>query len=300
MDSPHKSKKANPKQGPKRSQNQSSTPLRKDAYARLLSQHNSSKFSLYLKQHMKDTSFQKEGQTPSTLVKAQSDRLDTPQQKREQVPNNSSDSFDPSPSTVKHREESSLSLFMEKLATHSAQLENERKQGVSNGPQRGQRRDTTTSYDGDVDSGEELYLKCSQTKKQQKENKDSQETNTIVEHPQSPKKASATKQEQKVTKSKKKVLPKKPEEDKCRAEFLKSADDTPMQKSKCPHDKKLQQSRGKLIFETVVGVDVTQLFLFGDSCWIKFINLFQLQVPIPPLTSTKEAKERRNKCLNLT
>uniref|UniRef100_A0A7N5ZQ07 DIS3-like exonuclease 2 n=1 Tax=Anabas testudineus TaxID=64144 RepID=A0A7N5ZQ07_ANATE len=86
------SKKPNPNRETKRSQNQASLPPQKDAYARLLSQHRSSKFSSYLEQYANDLSLQREGSGPSTLLKAQSDRLNIPQRKRDQVANDFSDS----------------------------------------------------------------------------------------------------------------------------------------------------------------------------------------------------------------
>lgn len=249
MDSPRQSKKANLNREPKRSQNQSSTPPQKDAYARLLSQHNSSKFRLYLEQYAKDTSFQREGHGPSTLLKAQSDRLNTPQRKRDQVPINISDSSDFSPSSMKSKgEDSSLSLYMEKLIPRSAQLDCERKQGVSDRQRQGQRRDTATSHDGDIESGEELgSVKPSQSKKQQKKNKDSKEIDSFVGCPPSPKKASE--QEQKMAKSKKKSLQKNLEEDQSRQGASKCGADTQMSRPKSPHDKdkKLQQPRGKTV-----------------------------------------------------
>uniref|UniRef100_A0A8C9YFJ9 DIS3-like exonuclease 2 n=1 Tax=Sander lucioperca TaxID=283035 RepID=A0A8C9YFJ9_SANLU len=220
MDSPRQSKNRN--REPKRSQTQSSTPPQKDAYARLLSQHSSSKFSLYLEQYAKDTAFQREGNGPSTLLKAQSDRQNIPQRKRDQVPNDFSDSSDFSPSSMKSKgEESSLSLYMEKLSTRNAQQDCERKQGVSDRQRWGQRRDTATSHDGDVESGEELStLKPNDLRKhqkQQKKSKDSnrevtsKETDSFVGHPQSPKKASTSGQEQeKMKKSKKKNLANSP------------------------------------------------------------------------------------------
>ncbi|XP_044074661.1 DIS3-like exonuclease 2 isoform X2 [Siniperca chuatsi] len=253
MDSPRQSKKANLNREPKRSQNQSSTPPQKDAYARLLSQHCSSKFSLYLEQYAKDTLLQREGNGPSTLPKAVSDKLNIPQRKRDQVPNDFSDSSDFSPSSMKGKgEESSLSLYMEKLSTRSAQQDCERKQSVSDRQRRGQRRDTTTSQDGDIESGEELCsLKPSDSKKhqkpqQQKKNKDSKETDSFVRRPQSPKKASTSGQEQeKMTKSKKRNLPNHPEEEKSQEGTFKSGLDTQMSRPKSPHgkDKKLLQSR---------------------------------------------------------
>ncbi|XP_078120727.1 DIS3-like exonuclease 2 [Sander vitreus] len=251
MDSPRQSKNRN--REPKRSQTQSSTPPQKDAYARLLSQHSSSKFSLYLEQYAKDTAFQREGNGPSTLLKAQSDRQNIPQRKRDQVPNDFSDSSDFSPSSMKSKgEESSLSLYMEKLSTRSAQQDCERKQGVSDRQRWGQRRDTATSHDGDVESGEELStLKPNDLRKhqkQQKKSKDSnrevasKETDSFAGHPQSPKKASTSGQEQeKMKKSKKKNLPKHPEEEKSREGTSKSGFDTQM--SPYGKDKALQQSR---------------------------------------------------------
>ncbi|KAI3375239.1 hypothetical protein L3Q82_021745, partial [Scortum barcoo] len=242
MDSPRQSKRTNPHREPKRTQNQSSAPPQKDAYARLLSQHSSSKFSLYLEQYAKDKSFQRDGNGPSSLPKAQSDRLNIPQRKRDQVLNDFSDSSDFSPSSMKSKgEESSLSLYMEKLNSRSAQQDCERKQGVSERQRRGHRRDTTTSHDGDIESGEELgSLKPNESKKQQKKNKDSKETDGG--RPHSPKKASTGGQEQeKMAKSKKKNLSKHPEEGKT----LKSGADAQTSRPKSPHgkDKKLQQPR---------------------------------------------------------
>ncbi|XP_076601394.1 DIS3-like exonuclease 2 [Chaetodon auriga] len=251
MDSPRQCKKANMSREPKRSQNQSSTAPQKDAYARLLSQHSSSKFSLYLEQYAKDVSFQGEGQGPSTLLKAQSDRLNIPQRKKDQVFNDFSDSSDFSPSSMKSKgEESSLSLYMEKLSTRSAQQDCERKQGVSDRQRRGQRRDTATSHDGDIESGEELIsLKPSDSKKhqkQQKKNKDFKDTDSFVGRPQSPKKANKSGQErEKMTKSKKKNQPKHPDEEKSREETFGHEADTQSSRPKSPHgkDKTLQQPR---------------------------------------------------------
>ncbi|XP_074506588.1 DIS3-like exonuclease 2 isoform X2 [Sebastes fasciatus] len=256
MDSPRQSKNLN--REPKRSQNQSSAPPQKDAYARLLNQHCSSKFSLYLEQYAKDTSFQREGNGPSMMLpKTQSERQNIPQRRRDQAPNDFSDSSDFSPSSMKSKgEESSLSLYMEKLSTRSVQQDCERKQGVSDRQRWGQRRDTATSQDGDVESGEELgSLKPNDSKKhpkQQKKSKDSnrdvasKETDSIVGRPQSPKKASTSGQEQeKMKKSKKKSVPKNPEEEKSRDGALKCGVDAQMSRPKSPHgnDKKMQQPR---------------------------------------------------------
>lgn len=264
MDSSCNSKKPKNRE-PKQNQSSTPPPPQKNAYARLLSQHNSSKFSLYLKQHMQDTS-QIEELMPSTLNKAQSDIQNVTLKKGDQLLINFSDSSDVSPSALKSKgDESSLSLYMQKLVTRNVQQDCERKQGVSDRQQRGQRRDTTTSYDGDVESGEELHLlKCNQTKKQQKKNKDSQETDTLFGPPQTPKNPSATGQEQKPTKSKKKT-PRNPEEDTSRQGI--SGADTQMLR----HGKgnKLQQTRGK----PNIGCSmwpVLFLFLFWQLFLVKY------------------------------
>ncbi|XP_041659449.1 DIS3-like exonuclease 2 [Cheilinus undulatus] len=247
MDSPRHDKKTNLNREQKNSQRQSSAPRQKDAYARLLSQHNSSKFSQYLEQYARDTLFQREGNGPST--QAQSDRLNIPQQKRDQVPYDFSDSSDFSPSSMKSiADESSLSLYMEKLNTRSAPQDCERKQGMSDRQHRGQRRDTTTSQDGDIESGEELIsLKPNDSKrqqKQQKKNKGPKEMDSFVGSPQSPK-ASTSGQEQERMKSKKKNQAKHQEEDKSKEGVSTPGSDTQMARPKSPHgrDKTLQQLR---------------------------------------------------------
>uniref|UniRef100_A0A4W6BXV8 DIS3-like exonuclease 2 n=1 Tax=Lates calcarifer TaxID=8187 RepID=A0A4W6BXV8_LATCA len=67
---------------------------------------------------------------------------------------------------------------MEKLNSRSAHQDGERRQGVTDRQRRGQRRDTTTSQDGDIESGEELSSLIpidsnKHQKQQQKKNKDS-------------------------------------------------------------------------------------------------------------------------------
>ncbi|XP_038574530.1 DIS3-like exonuclease 2 isoform X2 [Micropterus salmoides] len=143
---------------------------------------------------------------------------------------------------------------MEKLSTRSTQQDCERKQGLSDRQRRGKRRDTTTSQDGDIESGEELVsLKPNDSKKhqkqqqQQKKNKESKETDSFVGHPQSPKKAStgSGQEPEKMIKSKKKNLSKHPEEERSREGTLKSGVESQMSRPKSPHgkDRKLQQSR---------------------------------------------------------
>ncbi|XP_041848575.1 DIS3-like exonuclease 2 [Melanotaenia boesemani] len=262
MDSPPQSKKANSNRGTKRIQNPLSTPPQKDAYTRLLSQHRSSKFSLYLEQYAKDSSFQKEENGPGPgnglgpALGVQSDKLNIPQRKKDPVLCDFSDSSDFSPSSLKNvGGESSLSLYKEKLSSRNAQQECERKHGASDWQRCGQRRDTTTSQDGDIESGEEIgCLKPGNAKKHQKhqkKNKDfngdvaSKEAELFVGHLKSPKKTRTSVQEQdKVKKSKKKNPPKQPEEEK-NTEILKCGIDAQMSRDRSPHskDKKLQQPK---------------------------------------------------------
>nr|XP_040027407.1 DIS3-like exonuclease 2 isoform X1 [Gasterosteus aculeatus aculeatus]XP_040027408.1 DIS3-like exonuclease 2 isoform X1 [Gasterosteus aculeatus aculeatus] len=256
MDSPRQAKNLN--REPKRTQNRPSNPPQKDAYARLLGQHRSSKFSLYLEQYAKDTEFQREGNWPSPSPKAQSDRQNIPQKQRDQVPHDFSDSSDFSPSSMKRKgEESSLSLYMEKISTRTAQQDFERMPGVSDRQRCGQRRDTATSQDGDVESGEELgSLKPNESRKHQKQqrktkdsNKDvtSKETDSFVARPQSPNTAGTSGQEQeKMKKSKKKKAhSRQPEEDRSGEASFQSGMDTLTSRPKSPPgiERKPQQPR---------------------------------------------------------
>uniref|UniRef100_A0AAQ4QXD8 DIS3-like exonuclease 2 n=1 Tax=Gasterosteus aculeatus aculeatus TaxID=481459 RepID=A0AAQ4QXD8_GASAC len=264
MDSPRQAKNLN--REPKRTQNRPSNPPQKDAYARLLGQHRSSKFSLYLEQYAKDTEFQREGNWPSPSPKAQSDRQNIPQKQRDQVPHDFSDSSDFSPSSMKRKgEESSLSLYMEKISTRTAQQDFERMPGVSDRQRCGQRRDTATSQDGDVESGEELgSLKPNESRKHQKQqrktkdsNKDvtSKETDSFVARPQSPNTAGTSGQEQeKMKKSKKKKAhSRQPEEDRSGEASFQSGMDTLTSSANSPADKgKNRGARGskRPVFES--------------------------------------------------
>lgn len=240
MDSPCNSKKSKNRE-PKPNQSQSCTPPQKNAYARLLSQHNSSKFSLYLKQHMVDTEPQTEEIVPSTPIKAQSNIQNAALKKGDQEPIDFYNSAEFSPSALKSKgDASSLSLYMQKLVTRNGQHDCERKPGQY----RTQRRDTTTSYDGDVESGEELHLlQCNQSKKQPKKNQECQDSDVLFGPPQTTKKASASGQEQKVTNSKKKTL-KNPEEGTSRQGMSNSAAEA--QTPRSSKGNKPKQTRGKL------------------------------------------------------
>ncbi|RVE61474.1 hypothetical protein OJAV_G00171020 [Oryzias javanicus] len=172
MDSPRPGKKPNFNREPKRNQNQLRSPRQKDAYARLLSQHRTGKFSAFLEEFGKDSVLKKEG---TAGLEAQSDSLTVPPQKVDHVPRDFSDSSDFSPPIVTAKE--SLSLYMKKLSSSGAQ-EVERKQGVPDVQRRGQRRDTATSQDADIESGEELgSVKPSHSKKHQKQQKKNKESN---------------------------------------------------------------------------------------------------------------------------
>ena len=165
MDSPLQSKRVDRRRKPsKRSPNQLSTPPQKDAYARLLGQHHSSKFRSYLEQYVQESPVQLDDNGPaSPFTQTHSERVDIPHAtkgRNQAAAVDFSDSSDFSPSSVKGRcEDSALSLYMEKLNGRGGgggslpTQDVDRKQGV--GERRGQRRDTATSHDGDVDSAEE-------------------------------------------------------------------------------------------------------------------------------------------------
>lgn len=252
MDSPRQSKKANRSREAKCNQNHSSTP-QKDAYARLVSQHNSSKFRLYLEQYAKESTFQGEENGPRAPTSARSDRLDIPQRKKDQMFIEFSDSSDFSPSSMKSRgEESSLYLYMEKRNSRGGQQDCDKKHSVSDRQRRGQRRDTATSHDGDIESGEELSsLKLKDSKQQQKQQKKSKERDHGSKEAvsiQSPKKISPSGPEQDKTKKlKKKNLAKNYQEEKS-SDLFSPGVDAEMSRPKSPQNKtkKLTQLQGKL------------------------------------------------------
>uniref|UniRef100_A0A3Q2QXN8 DIS3-like exonuclease 2 n=1 Tax=Fundulus heteroclitus TaxID=8078 RepID=A0A3Q2QXN8_FUNHE len=218
MEPPRQSKKTKQNREPKRSQNQSRAPPQKDAYARLLSQHSSSVFSSYLEQCAQDSLSQKEANDSGSALQAHHDKLNGAQQSRD-----FSDPGDFSLSSKNKGEESSLSLYMEKLSTRNARQESERKPGLSERQQRGQRRDTATSQDGDIESGEEVA--CSRptsAKKHQKPQRKKDEPSKsagpkAAEEYVGPVTAPANageQQQEKARKSKKKSQPKHPGEEK--------------------------------------------------------------------------------------
>ncbi|XP_013858259.1 DIS3-like exonuclease 2 [Austrofundulus limnaeus] len=227
MDSPQQSKKTNLNREAKRNQNQSSASPQKTAYARLLSQHRSSKFTLYLEEYAAHLSSQQGGNAFNPVVQAHSCRPNKTQPKKDQMLMNVCDPGDFSPSSLNNkREESSLYLYMEKISARDVQQECERKQGVSELQRRGQRRDTATSQDGDIESGEEIGpSKAISTKKYQKQQRKKEVSNSIVaskeaeafvELSQSPVKVSTKTQEQeKMKKLKNKA--EHPEGEQCRA-----------------------------------------------------------------------------------
>ncbi|XP_077391765.1 DIS3-like exonuclease 2 [Festucalex cinctus] len=249
MDSSRQPNRANPKRDAQGSQSESKAPCRKDAYARLLSQNRSSTFTKFLEQYAKESSLPREDNGTNTVLQAQSDKMSIPQEKRDLMPNNLSDSSDFSPSSLKDKgDESSLSLYMMKLSVQNAQHDSERKPGVSEKHRKGQRRDTATSQDGDIESGEEL---CSSgpndSKKHHRQRKKTKDTSKdickdgsrIVDSVQN--KDSLNKLEQEGTKkTKKKYPPMQLEECKPKAVISKYSGDSPSSKS--PHDiNKLQK-----------------------------------------------------------
>lgn len=143
-------------------------------------------------------------------------------------------------------EERSLSSYMERLSTQIDQQECERKPGVSERQRRGQRRDTTTSQDGDIESGEEpACSRPSSAKKHQKQQRKKEEPNKSVGpkaaeaysgRPTPPVDASEREQE-KEKKAKKKGQPKQPEEERKGQGGLKSAADPRTPRPKPNHGK---------------------------------------------------------------
>jgi len=177
MESPLQSKRADRRRKSKRSPNQPIAPPQKDAYARLLSQHHSSKFRAYLEQYVQEppstsSSAQvddRDGHGPTATQATHSERVDIPQAGTKATAVDFSDSSDFSPSSfsssMKGRcEESALALYMEKLngrggggggALPMADPDRKQSVGERERQRRGPRRDTTASNDGDVDSAEE-------------------------------------------------------------------------------------------------------------------------------------------------
>ncbi|XP_020795191.2 DIS3-like exonuclease 2 isoform X1 [Boleophthalmus pectinirostris] len=262
MDSSTQSKKGNQNRKTKDSQNKSHMPPQKDAYARLLSQHRSSKFNSYLEQFARNTLGQNEVNGPNTSH-VQSDGLNIPQRRRDQLLNDFSDSSDFSPSSLKNKPgESSLSTYMEKLSTGNGPPDYELMPDVSERLRKGQRRDTTTSHDGDIESGEEL-IALNESKKQQKQHKKSVVSNE--DGPQSPNKTSTSQQEQEMTKKSKKKSPAKQKEDQrnrskpeVEAQMPPLSKDQRLQPNKganSPADKKKNKGSKKQVFEPYMPVE---------------------------------------------
>ncbi|KAM6948751.1 DIS3-like exonuclease 2 [Aplochiton taeniatus] len=231
MDTPPRhSKEGDRNRDTKRGQGHAGTSPKKqkDAYARLLSQHNSSKFKSYLEEYAQ-SQLQGGENGPSTASRTRSERQEIPLRKKEQGFVECSDSSDFSPSSVKVRDESSLSLYNEKMSSRGARPpEADRKLGVSDHRRHGERRDTNTSQDGDVESGEEFGARRPRDSQQQQQqqqqqhqrrrNKDhvtkdappgSRGNKEMSALPSSP-----TPQEQEKKKSKKRNVPKNQEEKK--------------------------------------------------------------------------------------
>lgn len=205
MDSSRQSKKGNQNRKTNDAQKQPHNISRKDAYARLLSQHRSSKFNSYLEQFARETLSQDEGIGLTSHPNVQSDGLLIPQRRRDQLLNDLSDSSDFSPSSLQNKAtETSLSLYTEKLHVGNAQPECETMPGVAERLRKGQRRDTTTSQDGDIESGEEL-IALTDSRKQLKQHKKNKEFSPNEDGRQSLIKASCSQQgSDKGKKSKKK------------------------------------------------------------------------------------------------
>ncbi|XP_072297199.1 DIS3-like exonuclease 2 [Eucyclogobius newberryi] len=260
MDSSPQSKRGNPNRKPKDGPNKPHNLPQKDAYARLLSQHRSSKFNSYLEQFARNMLGQNESYAPNTLLAhVQSEGLAIPQRRRDQLPNDFSDSSDFSPSSLKNKTgESSLSLYMEKLSVGKGPPEYELMPGVSERLRKGQRRDTTTSQDGDIESGEEL-IALNESKKQQKPHYKSK----YEDCSQSPNKTSSSQQEPEKTKKSKKKSPAKQKEDqKSRIKpeaqmplLSKDQKTLPNKEASSPADKKKNKGSKKQVFEPYMPVE---------------------------------------------
>uniref|UniRef100_A0A667ZMM2 DIS3-like exonuclease 2 n=1 Tax=Myripristis murdjan TaxID=586833 RepID=A0A667ZMM2_9TELE len=138
-------------------------------------------------------------------------------------------------------EESSLYLYMEKRNSRGGQQDCDKKHSVSDRQRRGQRRDTATSHDGDIESGEELSsLKLKDSKQQQKQQKKSKERDHGSKEAvsiQSPKKISPSGPEQEKTKKlKKKNLAKNHQEEKS-SDLFSAGVDAEMSRPKSPQNK---------------------------------------------------------------
>nr|XP_057924785.1 DIS3-like exonuclease 2 [Doryrhamphus excisus]XP_057924786.1 DIS3-like exonuclease 2 [Doryrhamphus excisus] len=247
MDSPRQSKRSNQKREGKGSQSEFKPPRRKDAYARLVSQHRSCTFTKFLEQYSKESSLAREDNGPSVRLQAQGDRLNTNQQKVDLVPNPSADSSDFSPCPWKEKgDESSLSLYMMKLSIHNAQQDGERKPGVSEKQRKAQRRDTATSQDGDIESGEEFSaLGPNDTKKHQRQRKKTKDSNKDLSSKDSGLltecKFSSTPPEEEDTKKPKKDPSKQMDDGKPKDAISKCGGDSHKSRPAFPHDKNKQQ-----------------------------------------------------------
>lgn len=187
------------------------------------------------------------------------------------MPNDFSDSSDFSPSSLKNKgAESALSLYMEKLRIGNAQPECEMMPGVAEKLRKGQRRDTTTSHDGDIESGEEL-IALNESRKQMKHHKKNKEG--LQNDQQSLVKTNISQQESEKTKKSKK-------KGEVKALFSPTAKDQKLQQTKVassPVDKKNKGGIGfkKQVFEPYM--------LFEDvSHGLKRGELIQGQLRINP------------------
>ncbi|CAL8278406.1 unnamed protein product [Lota lota] len=279
MDSPLQTKRVDRRRKAKRSPNELSTPPQKDAYARLLGQHHSSKFRSYLEQYVQESPAQVDDNgSASPCTQPHSERVDIPHatKGRGQAVVDFSDSSDFSPSSVKGRcEESALSLYMEKLNGRGGgggalpTQDADRKQGV--GERRGPRRDTATSHDGDVDSAEEngssykpSDAKPQQQQRQPKKNKGpNRDSNNQLDAQSSPLQPNAAAQDQE---KRKRHQQKNPLEENRGAEV--SSPKTPLGKAKhvqksqgnSPGDKNMKNRGGrgfkKQVFEPYMSHEV--------------------------------------------
>ncbi|KAJ8011281.1 hypothetical protein DPEC_G00056520 [Dallia pectoralis] len=182
MDPPCQPKGGNRSREVRQGPAHSNASHQKDAYARLLSQHHSSKFRSYLEQYAQQQQGEEIVQSTQRQGLTHSDKQDIPPRKRDQALIEFSDSSDFSPSPMRGNggDESSMSLYMDKLNSRASPQEPELRHGVSDKQRRGERRDTNTSRDGDVESGEEFGFNKRQ--QHQTRNKDRHTDSPVGSH----------------------------------------------------------------------------------------------------------------------
>ncbi|XP_036410600.1 DIS3-like exonuclease 2 [Megalops cyprinoides] len=203
MEPRRQAKGSNPSRDARRGQNVSGAP-QKDAYARLLSQHHSSRFRSFRDQFVQQ---QLQLQAEENGSEACLEQLDSNWKKRHQAESGSPAPYERPASPAKARETGScVALYLEKVGERGGPAESPWPKLAADGRrQRGERRDTNTSQDGDVESAEEGLLRQGHSK-QNKKHRHGDAGGKDLSHGASPHKGSSppSGKEQEKKKSKKK------------------------------------------------------------------------------------------------